>query len=250
MIGRFIQQQRLRRNLTQKYVAAKLGISRSTYKRIEYGKRELTLNEAEKLALVFEMSLENLLEREEPRVGAGDGDEPVEQPVEVQIRITEKSLDKFRQILLYVLTKVGAKPAVGESVLHKLLYFIDFDYYEKYEDNLMGLTYIKGYHGPVPAEFAPVIKEMQEQGEIEAVQSAHFRYPHKKYLPLKEPVLDIFNAREIKHVDSVLQRFSDKDAAALKKCSCQDSPWLSAEYGKPLSYENVFSRGDRFSAGS
>ncbi len=247
MIGRFIQQQRTGRKMTQKYLASKLGISRSTYKRIEYGKRDLTLREAEKLALIFEMSLKNLLEKEEPRVLAGGGKESVERPVEVQIRITEKSLDKFRQVLLYILREVGARPAVGETVLHKLLYFIDFDYYERYRENLMGLTYIKDYHGPVPVEFAPLVEEMEKKRELEAVRSDHFKDPQKKYLPLIEPALEILSAREIKHVDSVLFRFSGKDAAALKKYSSLDSPWEAAEYGKPLSYDNVFYRQDRFS---
>jgi len=29
------------------------------------------------------------------------------------------------------------------TVLYKILYFIDFDYYEKYEEQLMGALYIK-----------------------------------------------------------------------------------------------------------
>ena len=84
----------------------------------------------------------------------------------LQIRVTEKNLDKFKQVLLYVLNKVGGKPNIGETVLHKLLYFIDFDYYEKFEENLMGATYIKNHHGPTSIELGVVMKKMQEQGCI------------------------------------------------------------------------------------
>jgi hypothetical protein len=69
---------------------------------------------------------------------------------DLQIRVTQKNLNKFKQVLLYILEKVGSKPNVGETVLNKLLYFIDFDYYEKFEENLMGATYIKNHHGPTP----------------------------------------------------------------------------------------------------
>ncbi len=48
--------------------------------------------------------------------------------------------------LLYVLNKVGCKYNVGETVLYKLLYFIDFDFYEKYEEQLIGATYVKNHH--------------------------------------------------------------------------------------------------------
>ncbi len=64
-------------------------------------------------------------------------------------------------------------------MLHKLLYFIDFDYYEKFEENLMGATYIKNYHGPTSVELGSIINEMQEQGELEAVKSQYFKYLQK-----------------------------------------------------------------------
>ena len=65
------------------------------------------------------------------------------------------------------LGKVGAKPNVGETVLYKLLYFIDFNYYEKYEEQLIGATYIKNHHGPTPIEFQAIVNEMIEKKEIE-----------------------------------------------------------------------------------
>lgn len=54
------------------------------------------------------------------------------QKQEIRVSVPQKKLDKFKEVLLYVLGKVGSKPNVGETVLCKLLYFIDFDYYEKY----------------------------------------------------------------------------------------------------------------------
>ena len=62
---------------------------------------------------------------------------------ELQMREEKERPEVFRQVILYVLNKVGNEPNVGEKVLHKLLYFIDFDYYEKFEENLMGETYIR-----------------------------------------------------------------------------------------------------------
>ena len=50
---------------------------------------------------------------------------------------------KFKEVLLYILSKIGAKPNVGQTVIYKLLYFIDFDFYELYEEQILGLRYIK-----------------------------------------------------------------------------------------------------------
>ena len=47
---------------------------------------------------------------------------------------------KFKEVILYILNKTGG---LDEEVLKTLLYFIDFDHYERYEEHLMGATYIK-----------------------------------------------------------------------------------------------------------
>jgi len=247
MLAKFIQEQRKKRNLTQEFLASALKISRPTYVQIERGERDLTITEAKKLAEVFDIPFENFLKGREPKHRITIEKEPVIKSDDLQIRVTKKNLDKFKQVLLYVLGKVGGKPNVGETVLHKLLYFIDFDYYEKFEENLMGATYIKNHHGPTSVELGSIVKDMQEQGELEAVKSQYFTYRQKKYLPRKRPNLNILSAREIEHIDDVLARFSDKNAAEIENYSHEDIPWKSAEEGKPLSYESVFYRDERFS---
>jgi len=247
MIEKFIQKQRARHNMTQEYLASELSISRPTYIQIEQGKRELTVTEAKKLAAIFDMTLDDFLAGRETKHKVTLPGKVAKKQGSMQIRITEKNLEKFKQVLLYVLGKVGSKPNVGETVIHKLLYFIDFDYYEKFEENLMGATYIKNYHGPTSVELASIIKEMQEQGDLEAIKSQYFKYQQKKYLPRKRPNLNILSAREIEHIDDVLARLSDKNATEIENYSHEDIPWKSAKDGKPLSYESVFYRDERYS---
>ncbi len=233
--------------MTQKYLASELGISRPTYMQIEHGERELTISEAKKLAGLFDMSLEDFLASKESMHSVTIENESVNKTGDLQIRVTKKDLDKFKQVLLYILNKVGGKPNIGETVLHKLLYFIDFDYYEKFEENLMGATYIKNYHGPTAIELCSIIKEMIEQEEIESVNSQYFKYMQKKYLARKRPNLEILSAREIDHIDDVLARLSDKNAKEIENYSHDDIPWKAAQDGKPLSYESVFYRDERYS---
>ncbi|MDR1944825.1 MAG: hypothetical protein LBQ59_01735 [Candidatus Peribacteria bacterium] len=45
----------------------------------------------------------------------------------------ETNEKKFREVLLYILEKLSSKPSFTETVLHKILYFSDFDFYELYE---------------------------------------------------------------------------------------------------------------------
>ena len=233
--------------MTQEYLASELDLSRPTYIQIERGGRELTIVEAKKLAGIFDLSLEDFLAGRETKHTVKLTKPSARKTDALQIRVTEKNLDTFKQVLLYVLNKVGGKPNVGETVIHKLLYFIDFDYYEKFEENLMGATYIKNHHGPTSVELGSILKDMQKNGDIEAVRSQYFKYGQKKYLPLKRPNLDALSARDVEHIDGVLARLSDKNAKEIELYSHEDIPWKSAQDGKPLSYESVFYRDERYS---
>ena len=249
MLSKFIFEQRKKHSLTQESVATELGMSRPTYIQIEKGEKELTITQAKTLAKIFDISLENLLEGKAPnhKVMIEHNKNNQSKTAELQIRVNRKNLEKFKQVLLYVLGKVGGKPNVGETVLHKLLYFIDFDYYEKFEENLMGATYIKNHHGPTSIELGAILTDMQKKDELEAVKSPYFTYEQKKYLPRIRPDLSKLSAREVEHIDDVLARLSDKNAKEIENYSHEDIPWKSGQNGKPLSYESVFYRDERYS---
>ena len=247
MLYKFIRQQRIKKGMTQDYLAGELNISRPTYMQIEKGGREITLSEAQKLAGIFDISIENFLAEKDSKVILKVKKNKSQKTGNIQIRVQEKNLEKFKQVLLYILNEVGGKPNVGETVLHKLLYFIDFDYFEKYEENLMGATYIKNHHGPTSVELNSLIDQMQKKGDFEVVKSQYFKYKQKKYLARKRPNLDILSAQEVAHIDNVLARLSDKNAIEIEKYSHEDIPWKSAKNGEVLSYESVFYRDEKYS---
>jgi len=246
MISEFIRKLRESHDLSQESLSAKLGISRQTYGLIEKGRRVLTIEDARKLADIFGLSIDDFLKERERHVVVNvecDTRPPKMGKPEMRISIPQKNLDKFKEVLLYILTKVGGKPNVGETVLYKLLYFIDFDFYEKYEEQLIGATYIKNQHGPTPVEFGKLIEQAVSAGEIEVVKSKYFDFDQKKYLAVREPDLTkLKDARELKHIDDVLARLSDYNASELSAISHGDIPWIIADNLQPIDYEAVFYR--------
>jgi transcriptional regulator with XRE-family HTH domain len=247
MIKDFILRLRKKHNLTQEFLASELDISRPTYDKIERGESDMTIPQAQKLASFFGIPLDDLIQGKETAVIAEIEKSPIrikDEKNEIRISIPQHKVDKFKEILIYILKKVGGKPNVGMTVLYKLLYFIDFDYYEKYEEQLMGLTYLKNQFGPTPLLFENLIKEMVEKGEVEQVKSKFYVYPQTKFLinPTIEPNLSILNGQEKDHIDLELRKLSDLTATALTELSHKDVPWITAENGKPLNYESVFYR--------
>src|SRR3990167_4687935 len=239
-----IKELREQNKFSQEYLAEKLGVSRPTYIQIENGKRDITVPEAKKLASIFSLSLESFLEN---NVSATqevvlESDTQNEKESDIRIVMPRANVKKFKEVLLYMLNKVGAKPNIGETALYKLLYFIDFDFYEKFEEQLTGAHYIKNHYGPTPVEFKKIVENMEGKKEIERVKSSYFQYEQKKYLPRREPDLKSLSAQEIKHIDEVLARLSDKNANELSDYSHNDVPWKVHKSGEIISYESVFYR--------
>ena len=141
-----------------------------------------------------------------------------------------------------MLGKVGSLPNIGETVIYKLLYFIDFDYFEMYEEQLIGASYQKNQHGPTPVEFKKIVDRMIEEKEIEKIRSEYFSFPQTKYLPLRSADLSKLKANEIQMIDKVLSRFSDWNASQISEYSHKDIPWMTTENGKIIPYESVFYR--------
>lgn len=242
-IGKRIKSLRESRGISQQSLADKLGVVRPTISQIENGTRALSVEELKKVSKIFGVSVESVLDlSKEPQVILEPEEEHREVKTEIRINVPQRNLKKFKEILLYILSKVGSKPHIGESVIYKLLYFMDFDYYERFEEQLIGATYIKNHHGPTPREFKVIVDKMIAKQEIERVKSKYFDYPQTKYLPLREPDLGGLKATEKEVIDDVICRLGDKNAKQMEDYSHGDVPWMTAEEGKNIEYESVFYR--------
>jgi len=231
---------------SQQDVADAIGIARATYASLEADRRPPNLDEINALAKYFQISPAELINGQVNFV-----QEPVVPYnfIQADDEILPRDIDpqtnpeKLREVLLYVIEKVGAKPNVGETVLYKLLYFIDFDYYEKTGQSITGLTYVRNHYGPTPTrDFISVVDGMKANDDLEVVETKYFKNTQKKYLPHKSVELRELNANELRHIDQTLTRLSDKTATELSELSHYDTPWLVAKDGKPIDYRGVFYR--------
>lgn len=252
----FIKSLRLERGFSQLEIAKELGISRSSYIAFEQGNRELSLSEANEIALIFQISLEEIQKGKisTPQItlhadNAIKKSKKLTNEVWERISIPQEKKDKFKQVLLYILSKVGGKPNIGQTVLYKLLYFIDFDYYEKFEEQLIGARYVKNTHGPTPIAFTKIICELEIEGKIETLKSKYYKYDQTKYLvnPTKIIELTELSGQEMVHIDWELNRLSDFTASQISALSHKDTPWLVAKDREVLKYEHVFYRPEETS---
>ncbi len=247
-LGSRIKELREKAGFNQDKLAKMMKVSRSAISQIESGERKIATDELIRLSMIFNISIENLLDlRKQPEVLLKESKKEKSIKPQIRISVPQKNLEKFSEVLLYILNKVGSKPNIGETVIYKLLYFIDFNFYEKYEEQLIGATFIKNNYGPTPIEFAKIIEKMTRDKEIEKVASKYFSYPQTKYLPLRKPDLSKLKANEIELIDDVLNRLSDMNAIQISEYSHRDIPWLTTEDNKIIEYESVFYRTPPYS---
>jgi transcriptional regulator with XRE-family HTH domain len=247
-IGRRIRELREKTGMSQDTLARNMKISRPAVSQIESGARKIATDELLSLSEIFHVSVDDLLNPgKEPEVCLHEEKKEKELKPGMRISVPQRNLQKFKEVLLYILNKVGSKPNIGETVIYKLLYFIDFDFYEKYEEQLIGATYMKNQYGPTPVEFAKIVERMIKNGEIEKVKSDYFNYPQTKYLPRNKPDLTKLKASEIEVIDDILNRLSEMNGSQISAYSHGDVPWLTTDNGEVIEYESVFYRTPPYS---
>lgn len=247
-IGRQIMELRKLRKLSQEELAKALKISRSSLAQIELGNRTIDALELQRLSKILSFSLDEFMSVDflthEEAIGAIDM-----KPKKIEERISVPTLqtEKFMTVLLYILNKCAGKPNVGETVLNKLLYFSDFNYYELYEEHLTGAKYRKLPYGPVPQSLNSIINKMVEDSKIQLLKTEYHGKQQTRYIPLVEADLTKLKASEKDIIDKVIDHMSDWSATTISQYSHKDMPWLASKDGDEINYELVFYRELPFS---
>ncbi|MBK7682272.1 MAG: DUF4065 domain-containing protein [Bacteroidetes bacterium] len=248
-IGQRITELRKMKGLSQEDLAKSVKISRSSLAQIELGNRSVDILELQKLSLILEFSLDNFMSKDfsASQEMVEGKDEKKTKKEEERISVPTLQVNKFKNILLYILERCAGKPNVGETVLYKLLYFSDFNYYELYEEQLTGAKYRKLPYGPVPQKLDAIIGQMIEKGQLQRVKTEYHGYPQTRYLPLEKANLTELRASEKETIDRVIEQMSDWSAAAISNYSHKDMPWLASKEGEEINYELAFYRDAPFS---
>jgi len=151
-------------------------------------------------------------------------------------------VEKFKNVLLYILERCAGKPNVGEKALGLLLYFSDFNNYEIYEEQMTGATYRKLPNGPVPDELEMILTQMLEERQLQRVLTIYQGSPQIRYLPLVKPDLTKLLASEVGVIDKVIGHLGDWTEDMIGRYAHGDRPWEVTADNEVLNYELAFYR--------
>lgn len=150
--------------------------------------------------------------------------------------------EKFKMVLHYIIYKCGFRNTVGRTVLHKLLYFSDFNHYEKFNESITNESYRKMERGPVPIHFEEAVNQLVEENKISLGKR---RLPCGKimnrYFSLNEPEIDL-NKDELDVINKVIKKISHMNGKQIGEYSLADAPVKMTDDGEIIDYELVSSR--------
>ena len=242
-LGQQIGDYRKVRGLTQSDLAKNIGMSRPSLAQIELGKRSINIFELQSIAMVLGFSIDQFLssgfnvENENSEIT-----ELTKEGNNIRISVPELQIDKFKNVLLYLLESCAGKPNIGNTVLSKLLYFCDFNYYEIYEKHLTGARYKKLPYGPVPQQMDSIVNQMIAEKHLQRIKTEYHGFIQTRYLPLTKPDLTKLSAAEKTVIDDVVRHMCDWNANKISDYSHNDMPWLATNEGGDISYNLAFYR--------
>ena len=148
-----------------------------------------------------------------------------------------KGREKLRNCILYFLEHIN-NVHLGRTKLMKLLYYVDFDHYEKHERSVTGATYRKLPHGPVPDEAQSLIDQMVATREIREFSAPRHTYTQRRLATVTAAFdASVLSADELMALQAVAQRWEDATASEIEAASHAEAPWQATAEGKRIDDE-------------
>jgi uncharacterized phage-associated protein len=137
--------------------------------------------------------------------------------------------EKYRNAILYFAKHIG--PAtLGKVKLMKLLYYLDFDHFEKYGVLVMGDTYIALPMGPKPQTAERILAQMEHDGLLEIrLVDLGLEHPKTEYVPLASYDIHVFTPDEAEILMSVAEKWQQHSQQEMIHATHGDPPWIFTE---------------------
>ena len=155
-------------------------------------------------------------------------------------KISEK---KYKEVILYLAGKLGGE-IKGKKKLAKLLYFVDFDFFEKFEKSLTGDVYKALPMGPFPITMEKVLTDMVKEKKITIkLEKERPDYNPTEIYKAKEKISASFSKEEQQILDRVILKYGHLSGKQLEDLSHAEAPYIGTAPNQEIAYELAFYRG-------
>lgn len=157
------------------------------------------------------------------------------------VRINEK---KYKNIILFFADRIR-NGTLGKLKMMKLLYFLDFDYFEKYGKSVTGDEYLRFDNGPIPRMAEKILKEMNGEDIKITKRKVGFGYndqQHIESLKQKEFDVNLFSKEELLMMDEIANKWEKFSGTEMKNASHGEAPWIATKPNDVIDYNLTYYR--------
>ena len=154
-------------------------------------------------------------------------------------RINEK---KYKNAILFFAHKIR-NGTLGKLKLMKLLYFLDFDFFEKYGRSVTGDEYLRFENGPVPRQAEKMIKKMLGREIKINNRKVAAGYNDQQHIePLTDFDVDVFSREELLMLEETANKWEKFSGAEMKSASHGEAPWIATKPNDVIDYNLAYYR--------
>ena len=150
--------------------------------------------------------------------------------------------EKYKNIILFFANRIK-NGTLGKLKIMKLLYFLDFDFYEKYNQSITNDEYLRFDNGPIPRTAEKILKQMNGKDVKITPRKVGFGYNDQQHIePLKNFNMDLFSKEELLMMDETANKWEKFSGTEMKNASHGEAPWIATKPNDVIDYNLTYYR--------
>ena len=155
------------------------------------------------------------------------------------VKINEK---KYKNAILFFAKKIQ-NGTLGKLKLMKLLYFLDFDFFEKYGRSITGDEYLRFENGPVPRMAEKMLKQMNgKEIKITKRKIADGLNDQMHIEAVKDFDMQVFTREELLFLEDIADKWEKFSGSEMKNASHGEAPWIATKPDGIIDYNLAYYR--------
>lgn len=138
--------------------------------------------------------------------------------------------EQIKELIWYI--AANHPRMLKETKLWKLCFFSEADYFEKFNERLTKVPYIKNTYGPTPSNV--VVRKAVE----ELIAEKLLTVKDGNYIGMGEMEFKFLDAKKIQSIENTCLRYSELNVNQIVHLAHQDPVYLMAEYHKLVNFED------------
>jgi uncharacterized phage-associated protein len=149
---------------------------------------------------------------------------------------------KYKNAIVFFAQKIQ-NGTLGKLKLMKLLYYLDFDFFEKYGKSVTGDEYLRFENGPVPRMAEKLIKEMNGKEIKVTNRKIKEGLNDQQHIEALENFdINLFTKEELIMLEEIASKWEKFSGSEMKTATHGEAPWISTKPNGVIDYNLAYYR--------